>query len=216
MMFYTYIHYRRSDKKPFYIGKGQGDRYKNVTHRNKYWKAVAVKHGVYCAILAKWDTEEEAYEHEKFLIETFRLLGFKLANLSTGGEGGATGVPKSEKHREKIGAAHRGRSKSPEQIELMRQRAIVQFSNPSARELARKNQLGKKQSAETSEKKRIAATGRKQPHLQKEVLCITTGQIFESAREAARQLNLHHTLISMCCRGKQSKTGEMTFRYTNV
>lgn len=214
-MFYTYIHYRRSDKKPFYVGKGQGDRYKNTSHRNKYWKAVAEKHGVYCAILAKWNTEEEAYEHEKFLIDTFKLLGFKLANLSTGGEGGATGIPKSAEHREKIGSPQRGKKKSPEQIELMRQRAIAQFANPSARELARKNQLGKKQSAETSEKKRIAALGRKQPHLQKEVFCITTGQIFESAREAARQLGLHHTLISMCCRGKASKTGEMEFRYTH-
>ena len=151
--FYTYMHYRRSDKKPFYVGKGQGDRYKNTSHRNKYWKAVAEKHGVYCVVLALWDTEGEAYEHEKFLIETFKLLGFKLANLSTGGEGGATGVPKSEEHREKIGAAQRGIPKSSEQIEVMRQRAIAQFANPSARELARKNQLGKKQSPESCEKK---------------------------------------------------------------
>lgn len=163
-MFYTYAHYRATDNSIFYIGKGSGKRAHELrqTQRSTHWSRVKEKHGVKVEILARWVVESDAFEHERFLIDTFRAMGAKLVNASTGGVGGSTGAVKSPEHRAKIGAAHKGRLVSSETLEKMRAAAIRQFSNPEARELARKNQLGKKQSEESSAKKSLALRGRKQ------------------------------------------------------
>lgn len=163
-MFYTYAHYRASDNAIFYIGKGSGKRATTLSaiHRSLHWNRVKEKHGVKVEILAKWKLESDAFEHEKFLISTFRSMGAKLVNASDGGAGGSSGAIKSQEHRAKIGAANKGKVLSKETLERMRAAAIRQFSDPEARELARKNQTGKKQSAETIAKKVLALKGKKQ------------------------------------------------------
>lgn len=163
-MFYTYAHYRASDNAIFYIGKGSGKRAHELrqTQRSLHWTRVKEKHGVKVEILAKWKLESDAFEHEKFLIAMFRAMGAKLVNASDGGSGGSTGAIKSPEHRAKIGAAHKGKLVSEETLERMRAAAIRQFSNQEARELARKNQTGKKQSTESSAKKSLALRGKKQ------------------------------------------------------
>lgn len=47
----------------------------------------------------------------------------------------------------------------------------------------------------------------------KQVLCIETKQIFESASEAARQMNLNKHCIIWCCNGKYKQTNNYHFRY---
>lgn len=47
----------------------------------------------------------------------------------------------------------------------------------------------------------------------KQVLCIETKQIFESASEAARQMNLNKNCIIWCCNGKYKQTNNYHFRY---
>ena len=85
-MFYTYAHYR-PDGRIFYIGKGSGNRYASVG-RSRHWKNIVAKEGGFSSeILARWSSEAEAFEHEKFLIKCFRDLGFDLCNLTDGGEG---------------------------------------------------------------------------------------------------------------------------------
>jgi hypothetical protein len=71
-MYYTYLHRRESDNKPFYIGKGLGKRAWAHRGRNDYWARTVAKHGLKVEIVAEWKTEEEAFEHEKFLISCFR------------------------------------------------------------------------------------------------------------------------------------------------
>lgn len=88
-VFYTYIHRRESDDKPFYVGKGRGKRAWHQNKRNSYWRNTVAKHGLKVEICAYWATEEQAFEHEKFLIEHFRDLGMPLVNLTDGGEGTA-------------------------------------------------------------------------------------------------------------------------------
>ena len=163
-MFCTYAHYTKDTNAIFYIGKGSEKRARALcpTHRSTHWNRVKDKHGVKVEIIARWSLESEAFEHEKFLISTLRSIGVKLVNASDGGAGGSAGAIKSPEHRAKIGAAHKGRFVSEETLERMRQAAIRQFANPEARELARKNQTGKKQSAESSAKKSLALRGKKQ------------------------------------------------------
>lgn len=86
-MFYTYMHSRESDNKPFYIGKGQGKRAWVCKGRSDHWNRTVSKHGLKVDVIAKWETEQEAFEHEKFLISCFRDIGYKLVNLTSGGDG---------------------------------------------------------------------------------------------------------------------------------
>ena len=109
-MFYTYSHQKIDDGKIFYIGKGQGNRAFSENRRNKYWKSIVAKHGFLAEILAVWKTELEALNHEKLLISCFKDMGYKLANLTDGGEGSA-GVKQSEETRAKRSFALKGRKK---------------------------------------------------------------------------------------------------------
>ena len=86
MMFYTYAHYK-PDNSVFYIGKGQRKRAWAHDNRNQHWKNIVAKHGLKVEILSYWPTEQEAFDHEKFLISCFRDMGYTMANLTDGGEG---------------------------------------------------------------------------------------------------------------------------------
>lgn len=82
-MFYTYCHIRKDTGKIFYIGKGSNNRYKDIHHRNQWWKNVYNKTEVEFLILSYWEDEKDAFLHEKLLIECIP----DLVNLSDGGEG---------------------------------------------------------------------------------------------------------------------------------
>ena len=102
MQFYTYAHYRPNGE-IFYIGKGQGMRYKSVASgRSQHWHAAA-KDGFDPVILAHWPSEDEALEHEAFLILCF---AGKLANRTTGGQRGQH-APITEETRQRMIAAQR-------------------------------------------------------------------------------------------------------------
>lgn len=145
-MFYTYVHTRASDSKPFYVGKGQHHRAYSLAGRNPHWCRTVAKHGLKIDIAARWPTEQEAFEHEKFLILCFKDLGMPLANLTGGGEGLSTasaetraklrastkalmalpgdhhmrGKKHTEEARAKTSAALTGRVFSQETLEKMR------------------------------------------------------------------------------------------------
>ena len=85
-MFYTYAH-TKPDGTIFYIGKGAKRRAWETCKRNPIWKNIVKKYNYNVEILAYWDTEIEAFDHEKLLISCFQNMGYKLANLTGGGEG---------------------------------------------------------------------------------------------------------------------------------
>jgi len=112
IMFYTYIHCKADTGEPFYIGKGQGSRHLVKTKRNNYWNNVVAKHGFTSEILCKWKTEQEALEHEKFLIQCFKDIGTPLVNLTDGGEGTSGWVP-SDSWRAKKSASQKANFVNP-------------------------------------------------------------------------------------------------------
>jgi hypothetical protein len=87
MSYYTYSH-SSPEGKIFYIGKGLKDRAFSFSDRSKNWKLAVKQHGgLSIQILAKWETENEAFEHEKFLISCFKDMNCSLVNLTNGGKG---------------------------------------------------------------------------------------------------------------------------------
>jgi hypothetical protein len=106
-MFYTYAH-TKPDGSIFYIGKGAGVRAWKKTPRNQHWKNIVAKYKNYnVEILANWENEQEAFDHEVLLISCFRDMGYTLANMTTGGEG-TSGLILTKEHKQKIGNAQRG------------------------------------------------------------------------------------------------------------
>ena len=84
-MAYVYGHYRESDGKLFYIGKGTGNRAWDEKRRNRYWFRVVNKHGLVVKIIEDNLTEEQAFSKEKQLITEVGLEN--LANITEGGKG---------------------------------------------------------------------------------------------------------------------------------
>ena len=106
-MFYTYAHYT-PNKNLFYIGKGNGRRAYIFHKRNNHWNNTVKKYGKpEVQILAHWNTEAEAFDHEKLLISCFKDMGHALCNMSEGGEG-ASGPKHSEEFKQKIRKLHTG------------------------------------------------------------------------------------------------------------
>lgn len=108
-MFYTYAH-SKQEGGIFYIGKGTRKRAYAMDSRNPHWHNVVNKYGKpHVEILAGWDTEQEALDHERFLIFCFRDMGIKIVNKADGGKVGS-GWNHTEESKRKNSLAHIGRA----------------------------------------------------------------------------------------------------------
>ena len=87
-LFYVYVHYRSTDHKPFYVGKGSGDRHVVIAGRNVFWNRVVTKHGYYSEILYDDLCQTEAFKLEAETIKDFNRHGFPLTNMTCGADGG--------------------------------------------------------------------------------------------------------------------------------
>jgi len=106
-MYYTYAHYTPKGE-IFYIGKGKDDRAFSRSDRSYKWREVVKKaRGISIEILADWNTEEEAFDHEKLLVECFKDMGANLVNQTDGGKG-PENYMQSPETREKKGLKMRG------------------------------------------------------------------------------------------------------------
>lgn len=95
MRFYTYIH-ASPEGDVFYVGKGVNNRVYSMSDRSWIWRERFNKYdGILMKIIARFETEQEAFEHERHLISEYRNKGFELVNLTEGGRG-ANGYKQSE------------------------------------------------------------------------------------------------------------------------
>lgn len=178
-MFYTYAHYK-PDKSVFYIGKGQRNRAFDKTSRSKKWKAVVAQEGDHkVEILARWPTEQEAFEHEIFLIDCFKQMGVSLVNVSKGGHG-ASGYRHTAEYLEYMKSIMSGNSNSffgKAHSNATKQKiSQAKTANPTrawlgkSRDEATRNKIsasltghiGHKHTDETKVKLSLAHTGKKQ------------------------------------------------------
>jgi hypothetical protein len=106
--FYVYIWIRLDKNEVFYVGKGTGNRYKDMSMRNRYFLNVVNKIGkenIEIKIVEDNLLEDEAFEREKFYIKYYNDQGFNLTNLTSGGEGSSDWYrylteEEKEKHKE--------------------------------------------------------------------------------------------------------------------
>lgn len=83
----VYYHSKADTLEPFYVGMGKDGRHKSKHSRNSSWHEVVKKHGFVVGVIANWNTEQEALEHEKLIISSFKDIGYKLVNRTNGGKG---------------------------------------------------------------------------------------------------------------------------------
>lgn len=158
-MFYTYIWSNANG--PFYVGKGQGRRAHSVSQRSPEFKAIYAEGGCSVEIVDEFVLETQAHAHEIELIAKYgrRDVGGPLVNKSDGGEGGATGVVRSEETRAKMSAANRNRS--PETRAKLSAAHKGKPKSPEAVAKSAAAKRGVKLSAETRAKMSASHTGMK-------------------------------------------------------
>lgn len=108
-MFYTYIHKTADTGRTFYVGKGKGARASWPHTRGAHWNSVVKKHGGFTSeITDRFETEEEAFAHERFLIASLRTFGARLVNKTDGGDGPA-GYRHTEETRRQLSEMQKGK-----------------------------------------------------------------------------------------------------------
>lgn len=109
-MFYIYLHIKKTNGEPFYVGKGKGKRSNSIHNRNKWWKNIVSKYGFDVIIIEDCLSEEDSLKKEKYWIKRIgrKDLGLgPLVNMTDGGEG-ICGLKFSDEHRKKIALASIG------------------------------------------------------------------------------------------------------------
>lgn len=143
-------------------------------------------------LIADFDTPEPMYKLEGMLIQQYDLVN--------NGWNKAYGYSEMPKQHNAEGFnnsfyGHKHRQETKDLIGLQKKGNSYAKGNKSR--TGRKNSENHKKIV--SEKK------------SKKVMCLETGEVFKSGREAAKKLNLQRSKISNVCKGKRKSTGGYTF-----
>ena len=102
--YYLYMHLRKTDLTPFYIGVGNFKRCSNFNLRNDIWKKEFKKFGCEVIVIECSENLQHLYKREIDLISHYGRLIYNtgiLANISSGGAG-TGGVKFTEERIEKL------------------------------------------------------------------------------------------------------------------
>ena len=214
--FYVYKHIRKDNNTCFYVGKGKDRRIK-VPKRNKHYNRIRKKHGCYVVKIKENLTEKEAFALEREIIEDYvfvfgygiNIKGYRdysdkkyLTNSTWGGEG-TSGLNAFE-------------NKTKEEMEEIGKKISDKVSgekNPMWGKTSPNK--GKKMSEESRQKisennsgEKNGMWGKPAPNRRK-VTCITTGETFDSLKEASDWYNVAQSSISLCCKCKRNYAGKL-------
>ena len=194
MMFYTYAHYK-PDNSVFYIGKGCGRRAWSIKNRNPHWRNVVAKHSLHkVEVLARWSTEQEAFEHEKFLIACFRDMGYSMANITNGGDG-CSGLVHTDAVKQKLSQVHKGKKLSAEQIEMIRKSSTGRKHSDETKAYLKK--LNKERVLTENQQQRIRSAHAGKPHSEE------TKKKISLAHMGKKMSEEHRAIISETHKGKK-------------
>jgi hypothetical protein len=116
--YYVYLHIKETDGKPFYVGKGCGNRayQSGKNNRSNYWNNIVNKYGFDIIFLELNLTEQEALEKEIYWIKRIGRKDLNegpLINFTDGGEG-TSGYKFNDKQKINLSVAMAGRTFSHE------------------------------------------------------------------------------------------------------
>lgn len=225
---HVYRHIRLDTNVPFYIGIGMDDKFKRAyetgKRRSEWWNRITAKTKYEVEILFENVPIEFAKEKEKEFIKIHGRIDLgtgTLINLTDGGDG-CNGWKATEETLIKMRAASIHRPLPPQTPEVKAKRAESLRGQKRTEQQRRNisNSLkGRKQPID-SVKKMIETINlphniekrRNQPNCKK-VIYLNNGYVYRSAAEAARQLGLNRTAISMCCLGIRNNTKCLKFKF---
>lgn len=184
--YYVYEYIRLDNNEPFYVGKGHGDRWKDMRrYYNSHFMNVINKVEIAVNILANNLTEDEAFGLEIYYIYLYRdIMGYDMCNIQDGGEGHSLygdlnpfyGKKHSEESLEKMRKSHTGKYPSIE----TRKKLSIQRTGKGNNMWGKRGELsphwGKKYSEER--KNNISKS------LGTPVKCIELNKIFNSLSKA--------------------------------
>ena len=116
-MFYVYEWYNVNTDEIFYVGKGTGNRYKQVSKRNEKFKDYYENNECAVRIIQEFENENDAFAYENKRILELKALNQCQCNLDNGGTGGVNFVWTEELRHYK---SQFNPMKSEEQKERMR------------------------------------------------------------------------------------------------
>ena len=185
--FYSYLHRRATDNTVFYVGKGTGNRSHFLHGRGRKWTAFYNKHGAIAEIVERFATEEEAFNHERFLIASFMAVGAKLANLTLGGDG-VSGYKYTPEQAAKHAESQKKTWERPGYREKHQASMRAVFLDPRYR--SRQSEMSKARWADPQKRASILARMPKgaELHNARAVTCLETAETFESISLAVKWL----------------------------
>ncbi len=215
-MAYVYIHKRKNDNQPFYIGVGgllsfdnyqraNASNWKGLKNRSSFWKNVANKFGFTVEIVLDNCTKEEAFLEEVRLIKLYGRQDIGTGILVNHTDGGDGRIGSSEEIKKKCGSKNIGRKWTEDRrngIKKVKVKIVRSAWNkgiPATEKTKENLRLAAKNkppmSEETKIKIRKANKGRvlKKEHREKlgrKVIDTTTNIIYSSCTEAAKFLNI--------------------------
>lgn len=178
-------------------------------------------------------SREELNVLEKEYIEYHNACDSKdYYNIASGGDGGNTLAGKSEKEmrlfKERCSENNKGENNYWHgKGELLKGEKNPFYGRKHSEETKlrlKKINLGKHPSEESRQKMSKSGRGRKHSQESKlkmskntktkiKIICVTTGDVYESACEASRKTGISRSNISACCRNKLKSAGGMVWEY---
>ena len=209
--YYVYEWIRLDTNEPFYVGKGKGNRWKDLIRgRNYHSNNIVNKIPVAVNILHDNLDEETAYGLEVWYIREYRdIIGYDLCNINDGGEGCAlcgelNGMYGKKGKDAPMYGVHRYGEDAPSYGKHHTEEAKIKISTALK---------GKKKSVDTIEKRRKSITGKyigKNSWNKRAIICLTTNKIFYLMEDALKYYNLKSAgELSTCCKGYRKRKGKI-------
>ncbi len=186
----------------------------HLRHDDTYIEHALKKYGIDAfdvSVIEEYDSEEKLNEREIYWISFYNCVRPKGYNICLGGKNGSIGHTVSPDTRAKISKANKGRKHpiSPETRKKLSEANKGKKHSAETRAKISSARKGKKLSTETCAK---MSAGKKN---KRAVVCIETGQIFESIAAAAKWANVAGCTVSSVVNGRTAGAGGYHWRFAD-